>query len=188
MPIACCVPPEYDVPIVPTLPFDHGCSAIHFSKSAPSGPSSRSGRHVPSDRYLSRTSGRRPRSPEGQNTVSPRQPWCLCCRPSARQASEATGDRPAPPRCIDIRGQTHAVAGRDHDVARRDDLERRLPAWARPCADRTARTDPSPKRKTLKLAAVVRWPIVIVISSPAYRAAVYKADAVDRRPFCRPNR
>ena len=29
-----------DVPAVPTLPFDHGCSAIHFSRSAPSGPSS----------------------------------------------------------------------------------------------------------------------------------------------------
>ena len=50
MPMACCVAPEYDVPTVPTLPFDHGCAAIHFSRSAPSGPSSRIGRHVPPDR------------------------------------------------------------------------------------------------------------------------------------------
>ena len=38
--IACCVPPTYEVPTMPILPFDHGCAAIHAAQSVPSAPSS----------------------------------------------------------------------------------------------------------------------------------------------------
>jgi len=46
---ACCVPPTYEVPMVPILPFDQLCCAIHSAVSNPSGPSSVSMCQVPSD-------------------------------------------------------------------------------------------------------------------------------------------
>ena len=98
MPMACCVAPEYDVPTVPTLPFDHGCSAIHFSRSAPSGPSSRIGRHLPSDRYRPRTSWSNDRIATRDEVLRQHRPRrCPCCRPSARRWSE-TDRASLPPR------------------------------------------------------------------------------------------
>ena len=53
---ACCVPPTYEVPIIPIRPFDQGWAAIQAAQSKPSGPSSVIQCQTPSERYRPRVS------------------------------------------------------------------------------------------------------------------------------------
>lgn len=114
MPIACWLAPEYDVPTVPTLLLDHGCSANPFQQVRPIGPivanrTPRAFRSVSASNILEHDDVAARNEILGQGACGA----VLVVDGPLDNRRVATGSRAASPRCIDVGRQANAVASRD---------------------------------------------------------------------------